>query len=149
MPRTGREDAPCARLSDRLTPSCSFSRAVKTNAHVPAYLLGEKNLPRTSGLHPGGDENEAVGYVRGAAECWAAAPSALAWAGGSWAGKPEALAGDRSDAAASTRVAPQPNSGAYRQVKDFPCLDHCLIEGIDRLSTMISGDGKVQGIAGA
>lgn len=54
--------------------------AFDANRHVPAYLLGDKPLPRTLPDFIGmGDENEAVAYVHDSADAWTAAPGAKAW----------------------------------------------------------------------
>jgi tetratricopeptide (TPR) repeat protein len=58
----------------------ALAKAVKTNPHVPAYLLGRKALPRSLPDFTGmGDDSEAVSYVHDAAAAWAAAQGALAW----------------------------------------------------------------------
>lgn len=54
--------------------------AVRTNRHVPAYLLGRKPLPRRLPEYVGfGDENEAVAYVSQNAGVWMRTPGALVW----------------------------------------------------------------------
>jgi hypothetical protein len=47
---------------------------------VPAYLLGNKKMPRQLPAYISwGDEDEAIAYVHAAAEAWAAASGALQW----------------------------------------------------------------------
>lgn len=68
------------RTGDRAASHAALHRAVKVNAHVPAYLCGRKKLPRHLPDFIGiGDEDEAVAYVHGAKAAWAAAPGATAW----------------------------------------------------------------------
>lgn len=74
-----------ALLSFRRQGDCPDSRkrlatAVETNPHVPAYLLGQRKIPRTlpEFISPG-DEDEAIAYADNAAGAWAAAAGALAW----------------------------------------------------------------------
>lgn len=58
----------------------ALSRAVESNPHVPAYLLGRKALPRILPDFIGmGDEDEAVAYVHDAAGAWTAALGARSW----------------------------------------------------------------------
>jgi tetratricopeptide (TPR) repeat protein len=58
----------------------ALARAVESNAHVPAYLLGNKKMPRQLPAYISwGDEDEAIAYVHAAAEAWAAASGALQW----------------------------------------------------------------------
>ncbi|OIQ91458.1 ST7 protein [mine drainage metagenome] len=54
--------------------------AMKTNGHVPAYLLGRKKLPvrMPEYITPGG-EDEAEEYVRDAVTAWTETPGALPW----------------------------------------------------------------------
>jgi tetratricopeptide (TPR) repeat protein len=55
-------------------------RAKKANRHVPAYLLGEMQLPpEPPEYHSFGDKNEAVDYAAGAMASWRGTPSAVAW----------------------------------------------------------------------
>lgn len=50
------------------------------NPHLPAYLLGEKRMPRNLPDHYGmGDENEAILYVRHFGEHWRETAGALSW----------------------------------------------------------------------
>jgi tetratricopeptide (TPR) repeat protein len=73
----------------------ALERAVAGNAHVPAYLFGEKTLPRTLPDFIGwGDENEAIAYVYGSAPAWAATTGALAWARGIVDGRPGSASDD-------------------------------------------------------
>ncbi len=54
--------------------------AVKTNRHVPGYLLGKKRLPRTLPDYVGfGDEREAVAYASDNLRAWRQTPGALEW----------------------------------------------------------------------
>jgi tetratricopeptide (TPR) repeat protein len=60
----------------------ALARAVRTNGHVPAYLLGRKKLPHDLPALIGmGGEDEAVAYVHDSAPAWAATPNALQWVG--------------------------------------------------------------------
>ncbi|MCC7015581.1 MAG: tetratricopeptide repeat protein [Rhodospirillales bacterium] len=68
------------REGDAKASRAALDRAVKTNAHVPAYLCGRKKLPRVLPALIGiGDEDEAVAYVHDAKAAWAVAPGAAAW----------------------------------------------------------------------
>jgi hypothetical protein len=54
--------------------------AVKTNRHVPAYLLGEKLPPaEPPDYYSPGDENEALDYLGTALAAWKATPGAVGW----------------------------------------------------------------------
>lgn len=54
--------------------------AIRTNRHVPAYLLGRKPLPRTLPEYVGfGDEDEAVAYASENMRNWRETPGALLW----------------------------------------------------------------------
>jgi tetratricopeptide (TPR) repeat protein len=58
----------------------ALAKAVKSNKHVPAYLLGEQPLPKT--LPPfisPGQKDEAVHYVAGGRPGWLATSDALDW----------------------------------------------------------------------
>ena len=58
----------------------ALTRAVETNKHVSAYLLGRKKLPKTtSGYVSLGDPSEAVAYVENALEAWQVAQGSLKW----------------------------------------------------------------------
>jgi hypothetical protein len=58
----------------------ALSEAMTDNPHVAPLLLGDKKMPRQLPAYIGmGDKNEAVAYVHGAAEAWAATPDALVW----------------------------------------------------------------------
>ena len=58
----------------------ALSQAMGDNKHIVALLLGEKKMPRQLPAYIGmGDRNEAIAYVHGGAEAWAATPNALAW----------------------------------------------------------------------
>lgn len=57
-----------------------LKQAMNVNKHVPAYLLGNKQLPEE--LPPyisPGDEDEAVGYVAGNRRVWLNTPGAISW----------------------------------------------------------------------
>ncbi len=60
----------------------ALARAVRSNNHVSAYLLGRKKLPHNlpTFISMGG-EDEAVAYVHDSAPAWAATPNALKWVG--------------------------------------------------------------------
>lgn len=54
--------------------------AIRTNRHVPAYLLGRKPLPRALPEYVGfGDEDEAVAYTSQNLRNWRQTPGALLW----------------------------------------------------------------------
>jgi tetratricopeptide (TPR) repeat protein len=58
----------------------ALSQATRANPHVATFLLDDKKMPRQLPAYIGiGDKNEAIAYVHGAAEAWAATPNALAW----------------------------------------------------------------------
>jgi tetratricopeptide (TPR) repeat protein len=58
----------------------ALAQALKTNAHVRDYLLGRRKMPRQLPEYISwGGQDEAVAYVHGAAETWAATPKAFAW----------------------------------------------------------------------
>jgi hypothetical protein len=82
---TGRTRVDLARRALEIDPDCADARdrlheAVKTNQHVPAYLLGKKRLPRTLPDYVGfGDEDEAVAYASESLGAWKQTPSALDW----------------------------------------------------------------------
>ena len=58
----------------------SLKRAIKTNRHVPAYLLGTKFPPATPpDYYSPGDESEALEYVSGFLAGWKSTPGAVAW----------------------------------------------------------------------
>lgn len=58
----------------------TLEKALASNAHVPAFLLGEKRLPRfPPGLIGMGDENEAVSYAFDNSVVWKKTPGALEW----------------------------------------------------------------------
>lgn len=75
-----------ALLEFRRQGDCEASRkallgALEGNRHVPAYLFGDRKLPRQlpEFISPG-KPDEAVAYVHGAAEAWSVANGALDWA---------------------------------------------------------------------
>lgn len=58
----------------------SLKAALEENKHVPAYLYGDKKMPRyLPELYGWGDEDEAVYYVHGNKAAWEATPGALEW----------------------------------------------------------------------
>jgi tetratricopeptide (TPR) repeat protein len=58
----------------------ALKKALAENKFVPAYLLGNKRLPRQLPDYIGfGDENEAVSYAAGAIAIWRETPGALEW----------------------------------------------------------------------
>jgi tetratricopeptide (TPR) repeat protein len=58
----------------------ALSAALDENKFVPAYLLGNKRVPRQLPGYIGfGDENEAVSYAAGALDLWRATPGAIEW----------------------------------------------------------------------
>ena len=68
------------RKGDSAAARKALSRARSTNPHVPAYLLGEAELPPTlPGYHGFGDENEAILYVAEHQPAWLIVPGALGW----------------------------------------------------------------------
>ena len=57
-----------------------LAEAVQSNAHVPAYLAGEKKLPRGMPAYvTWGGEDEAAEYARAYSAAWSATPGALDW----------------------------------------------------------------------
>jgi hypothetical protein len=59
-----------------------LTEAKQTNRHVPAYLLGKKQLPKQLPDYIGmGDENEAVAYAAEAMVGWKKTPGAIGWLG--------------------------------------------------------------------
>jgi len=68
------------RSGDSLGTRESLRAAIETNAHVPAYLLGMKELPaQLPGYYSFGDDNEAVLYAVDNWDAWRATPGALGW----------------------------------------------------------------------
>lgn len=68
------------RTGDSAQSREALGQAVATNEHVPAYLLGDKTMPRKLPDYISwGDETEAIAYVDGAAEAWASTPGSLVW----------------------------------------------------------------------
>jgi tetratricopeptide (TPR) repeat protein len=60
----------------------ALAAALAQNAHVPAYLLGAKRMPRRSPDYIGwGDTSEAVSYVEECGQLWRGNPPALSWLG--------------------------------------------------------------------
>ncbi len=58
----------------------ALAAAIKNNPHVPAYLLGEKRLPKQPPPHYAlGSKDEAVLYVLSSGETWTSTKGALAW----------------------------------------------------------------------
>ena len=57
-----------------------LAEAVQSNAHVPAYLAGEKKLPRGMPAYvTWGGEDEAAEYARAYSAAWSVTPGALDW----------------------------------------------------------------------
>lgn len=57
-----------------------LTEALKTNRHVPAYLLGEKYPPNERpGYYTPGDESEALNYLGSFLAGWKSTPGAIAW----------------------------------------------------------------------
>lgn len=57
-----------------------LKHAIKTNRHVPAYLLGTKFPPAAQpDSYSPGDESEALEYVSGFLAGWRSTPGAVAW----------------------------------------------------------------------
>jgi len=68
------------RTGDSVSSREMLMRAIGTNGHVPAYLLGDKAMPQELPDYIGwGDETEAIAYAHGAAEAWTSTPDAMAW----------------------------------------------------------------------
>ncbi len=61
--------------------SCRLLRkAAQSNSHVPAYLVGNKPIPRELPEYVGfGDEDEAVSYVASSLSAWKNTPGAITW----------------------------------------------------------------------
>ncbi|SDF03315.1 ST7 protein [Rhodospira trueperi] len=56
----------------------ALTAAIKNNPHVPAYLLGEKHLPKQPPPHDAlGSTDEAVLYVLSSLETWTSTKGAL------------------------------------------------------------------------
>lgn len=71
-----RKDGDSAQSRELLT------KALASNRHVPAYLLGRKPMPKTDlGYYEPGKASEAVHYVETGVEAWRAIPGALDWLG--------------------------------------------------------------------
>jgi tetratricopeptide (TPR) repeat protein len=69
-------------LQGQATPEANqaLRAALKVNPHVPAYMLGEKPLPRELPEFIGmGDPNEAMEYVAAAYDAWRHTSGALPW----------------------------------------------------------------------
>jgi tetratricopeptide (TPR) repeat protein len=57
-----------------------LGRAVETNPHVPAFLLGKRKLPKRLPDYIGiGDEREAMSVTDQFGMCWSITPGALEW----------------------------------------------------------------------
>lgn len=57
-----------------------LKQALKTNKHVPFYLLGEKFPPQEPpGSYSPGDESEALNYIGGFLAAWKSTPGAIDW----------------------------------------------------------------------
>jgi len=58
----------------------SLAAAVKKNKHIPAYLVGQKKMPRSlPEYYSSGAETEAVFYTKENLEAWKITPGALGW----------------------------------------------------------------------
>lgn len=68
------------RFGDSAESRRLLSRARRANRHVPAYLLGERQLPQflPEYIQPG-QADEAVSYVAAALPVWRAIPGAITW----------------------------------------------------------------------
>lgn len=59
--------------------------AFETNPHVPAFLMGERRVPRQMPPYVSfGDETEAIDYAAGGVELWSETEGALAWLRDNW-----------------------------------------------------------------
>jgi len=59
--------------------------ALDVNPHVPAFLLGERRMPRQMPSYIGfGDENEAIEYAATGIALWSETEGALAWLRANW-----------------------------------------------------------------
>jgi len=68
------------RQGDNAESRRRLREAVRTNPHVPDYLLGRRRLPRHMPALIGlGDDSEAVDYAAGALALWRETPDALDW----------------------------------------------------------------------
>ena len=71
---------PVSSGGDTPEAEASLRQALKVNAHVPAYLLGRKKLPRVSAPYiTMGGEDEAQEYVRRHAAAWTRTTGATEW----------------------------------------------------------------------
>lgn len=60
--------------------TAQLEEAISYNAFVPAYLLGQKPMPKQLPMFVGfGDENEAVAYAAEVKPTWSHTPGALGW----------------------------------------------------------------------
>jgi tetratricopeptide (TPR) repeat protein len=68
------------RSGDGAESRALLARALADNGHVPAYLLGEKSLPKRLPLYisPGG-EDEAIYYASDFSAGWERTPNAIDW----------------------------------------------------------------------
>jgi hypothetical protein len=58
----------------------ALEEAIECNPHVPAYLLGDKKLPKQMPAYVGfGDENEAVDYASAGIANWRTTQGAVRW----------------------------------------------------------------------
>jgi tetratricopeptide (TPR) repeat protein len=68
------------REGDTAASAKALAKAIRSNIHVPAYLLGRKKLPRNlPAFYSLGGKDEAIAYAHDSAEAWAAAAGALKW----------------------------------------------------------------------
>lgn len=60
----------------------ALAKAWRGNPHVPAYLTGERKVPKRLPEYMGfGDESEAIVYAAESRHLWESTPGALAWLG--------------------------------------------------------------------
>lgn len=58
----------------------SLQRAIKTNRHIPEYLLGYKEMPEdVQDYYSLGNDSEALAYVECGMSAWESTPDALKW----------------------------------------------------------------------
>ena len=62
-----------------------LAKAIETNPHAPAFLLGKKKMHQQLPDYVGvGDEREAIAFCADFAESWQRTPGALVWLGENW-----------------------------------------------------------------
>jgi len=68
------------RNGDTPQPGRLLKKAHRANKHVPAFLLGDRQLPRMAPEYIGlGDESEAAAYAADNLPAWKATPGAISW----------------------------------------------------------------------